>query len=395
MEVVARNGDTLSYYSRLFMIPIQLLIDSNSACNPESLKKGDCIKIPGFEAETLHLQDGDALWKIAGNRNISVDSLLLLNQALSMKDMHAGTAVIAPKRVMQKSVDARKKYDSQALRNDLEKLKEHFPFIQINILGKSVLENDIYEIRIGRGSRKVHMNGSFHANEWITSAILMSYVNDYLLAVTNGGKINNLETFPIYQHVDISIVPMVNPDGVDLVLNGPDEPVRDKVVRINEGSMDFTGWKANINGVDLNNQFPAFWEIEKERKEPKSPAPRDYPGEAPLSEPEAKIMAKLAEERKFNRMIAFHTQGKEFYWGYENFEPSESAMLANEFARLSGYKAVQNVDSHAGYKDWFIQEFRQPGFTLELGKGINPLPLSQFDDIYKDVLGIFLASLYL
>ncbi|MED4038060.1 M14 family metallocarboxypeptidase [Niallia taxi] len=395
MEVVARNGDTLSYYSRLFMIPIQLLIDSNSACNPESLKKGDCIKIPGFEAETLHLQDGDALWKIAGNRNISVDSLLLLNQELSMKDMHAGTAVIAPKRVMQKSVDARKKYDSQALRNDLEKLKEHFPFIQINILGKSVLENDIYEIRIGRGSRKVHMNGSFHANEWITSAILMSYVNDYLLAVTNGGKINNLETFPIYQHVDISIVPMVNPDGVDLVLNGPDERVRDKVVRINEGSMDFTGWKANINGVDLNNQFPAFWEIEKERKEPKSPAPRDYPGEAPLSEPEAKIMAKLAEERKFNRMIAFHTQGKEFYWGYENFEPSESAMLANEFARLSGYKAVQNVDSHAGYKDWFIQEFRQPGFTLELGKGINPLPLSQFDDIYKDVLGIFLASLYL
>ncbi len=395
MEVVARNGDTLSYYSRLFMIPIQLLIDSNSACNPESLKKGDCIKIPGFEAETLHLQDGDALWKIAGNRNISVDSLLLLNQELSMKDMHTGTAVIAPKRVMQKSVDARKKYDSQALRNDLEKLKVHFPFIQINILGKSVLENDIYEIRIGRGSRKVHMNGSFHANEWITSAILMSYVNDYLLAVTNGGKINNLETFPIYQHVDISIVPMVNPDGVDLVLNGPDERVRDKVVRINEGSMDFTGWKANINGVDLNNQFPAFWEIEKERKEPKSPAPRDYPGEAPLSEPEAKIMAKLAEERKFNRMIAFHTQGKEFYWGYENFEPSESAMLANEFARLSGYKAVQNVDSHAGYKDWFIQEFRQPGFTLELGKGINPLPLSQFDDIYKDVLGIFLASLYL
>ncbi|MDE5052159.1 M14 family metallocarboxypeptidase [Niallia taxi] len=395
MEVVARNGDTLSYYSRLFMIPIQLLIDSNSACNPESLNKGDCIKIPGFQAETLHLQDGDALWKIAGKRNISVDSLLLLNQAFSMKDIHAGTAVIAPKRLMQKSVDARKKYDSQALKNDLEKLKEHYPFIQINILGKSVLENDIYEIRIGRGSRKVHMNGSFHANEWITSAILMSYVNDYLLAVTNGGKINNLETFPIYQNVDISIVPMVNPDGVDLVLNGPDERVFDKVVTINEGSMDFTGWKANINGVDLNNQFPAYWEIEKERKEPKSPAPRDYPGEAPLSEPEAKIMAKLAEERNFSRMIAFHTQGKEFYWGYENFEPSESAMLANEFARLSGYKAVQNVDSHAGYKDWFIQEFRQPGFTLELGKGINPLPLSQFDDIYKDVLGIFLASLYL
>lgn len=281
------------------------------------------------------------------------------------------------------------------MQNDLEILKENYPFIQINTLGKSVLGNEIQEIRIGRGSKKVHMNGSFHANEWITSAILMSYVNDFLLAITNGGKINNIDTLPIYRNVDLSLVPMVNPDGVDLVLNGPPEHMRSKVIAINEGSTDFTGWKANINGVDLNNQFPAFWEIEKERKEPKTPAPRDYPGDAPLTEPEAVIMAQLANQEKFNRMIAFHTQGKEFYWGYENFEPSESALIANEFSRLSGYKAVQNVDSHAGYKDWFIQEFRQPGFTLELGKGINPLPLSQFDDIYKDVLGIFVASLYL
>ncbi|MDL0436608.1 MULTISPECIES: M14 family metallopeptidase [unclassified Niallia] len=395
MEVIARNGDTLSYYSRLFMIPLQLLADSNQQSAKDALKKGDCIHIPGFQAETLQLKTGDALWKIAGSRNISVDCLLLLNQNTNINELQTGDEMIAPKRIMERLVNARKKYDFQSLQNDLEILKENYPFIQINTLGKSVLGNEIQEIRIGRGSKKVHMNGSFHANEWITSAILMSYVNDFLLAITNGGKINNIDTLPIYRNVDLSLVPMVNPDGVDLVLNGPPEHMRSKVIAINEGSTDFTGWKANINGVDLNNQFPAFWEIEKERKEPKTPAPRDYPGDAPLTEPEAVIMAQLANQEKFNRMIAFHTQGKEFYWGYENFEPSESALIANEFSRLSGYKAVQNVDSHAGYKDWFIQEFRQPGFTLELGKGINPLPLSQFDDIYKDVLGIFVASLYL
>ncbi len=395
MEVMARNGDTLSYYSRLFMIPFQLLADSNRNCDQDGLKVGDCIHIPGFQAETLHLKEGDALWKIAGSRNISVDSLLLLNQKVSINELGTGDEIIAPKRILQNLVNVRKKYDYQSLLNDIENLKKHYPFIKINTLGKSVLGNDVHEIRIGHGSKKVHMNGSFHANEWITSAILMSYVNDFLLAITNGGKINNIDILPIYRNVDISIVPMVNPDGVNLVLNGPPDHISREVVAINGGSTDFTGWKANINGVDLNNQFPAFWEIEKNRKEPKSPAPRDYPGEAPLTEPEAQIMAKLAKEEKFNRMIAFHTQGKEFYWGYENFEPSESAFIATEFSRLSGYKAVQNVDSHAGYKDWFIQEFRQPGFTLELGKGINPLPLSQFDDIYKDVLGIFVASLYL
>ena len=160
-------------------------------------------------------------------------------------------------------------------------------------------------------------------------------------------------------------------------------------------ALDFSGWKANIRGVDLNNQFPANWEIEKERKEPKAPAPRDYPGDAPLTEPEAIAMADLARNEQFNRMLAFHTQGKEFYWGYEGLEPPESEVIANEFARVSGYRAIRYIDSHAGYKDWFIQEFRRPGFTIELGEGVNPLPISQFDEIYQDALGIFLASLYM
>jgi len=222
----------------------------------------------------------------------------------------------------------------------------------------------------------------------------MSYLNEYLLSLTNGTTIRGVKTLPLYQSIDLSIVPMVNPDGVDLVLNGPQEN-REQVIEINEGSTDFTSWKANIRGVDLNNQYPANWEIEKERKKPKAPAPRDYPGDAPLTEPEAQAMAKLAEKENFERVLAFHTQGKEFYWGYEGLEPSESQSLANEFARVSGYEAIQYVDSHAGYKDWFIQEFRKPGFTMELGKGINPLPLSQFDEIYRDVLGVFLAALYM
>jgi g-D-glutamyl-meso-diaminopimelate peptidase len=76
-------------------------------------------------------------------------------------------------------------------------------------------------------------------------------------------------------------------------------------------------------------------------------------------------------------------------------EPPESQVIAAEFERVSGYRAVQFIDSFAGYKDWFIQEFRKPGFTIELGSGINPLPLSQFDEIYEEVLGVFLASLYM
>jgi g-D-glutamyl-meso-diaminopimelate peptidase len=146
--------------------------------------------------------------------------------------------------------------------------------------------------------------------------------------------------------------------------------------------------------VDLNNQYPALWEREAE-EHPKSPAPRDFPGYAPLTEPESIAMADLTRSGNFARALAYHTQGEVIYWGFQGFEPPEAETLANEFGRVSGYRPVRYVDSSAGYKDWFIQEWRRPGFTIELGQGDNPLPLSQFQEIYEENLGMFLASLYM
>lgn len=395
MQVKIRQGDTIWYYSRLFMIPIQLIIDSNRDVNVEKLQVGQEVQIPGFYAQTYTIKNGDTFWKLARARNLSVDALLLLNQSMNPNRLVAGQSIRIPTRVISSVVNRTIDYDYARMIKDIGILKSQFPFIRVGSIGKSVLGKDLLEIRLGRGTRKVHMDASFHANEWITTPILMALLNAFLLSLTNSQHIRGLVTLPLYQSVDLSIVPMVNPDGVDLVLNGPPASNCEEVLKINDGSMDFSNWKANIRGVDLNNQFPANWEIEKERKEPKAPAPRDYPGDAPLTEPEAQAMVNLAQNNDFDRLLAFHTQGEEFYWGYEDLEPPESSILAAEFERVSGYKAIQYIDSHAGYKDWFIQEFRKPGFTLELGSGVNPLPISQFNEIYEEVLGIFLASLYM
>jgi g-D-glutamyl-meso-diaminopimelate peptidase len=377
------------------MVPINLIADSNPGVNPALLQIGQEINIPGFTLQNYTVRPGDTFWKLSTSRNLSVDALLLVNQSLNPNSLAPGTAIKLPRRVITPIVSGRRSYDYKALTADIPMLSDVYPFIKVNSIGQSVLGKPIQEIRLGKGNKKVQINASFHANEWITTPILMALLNSFLLSITNVRPIRGVSTMPLYNSVDLSIVPMVNPDGVDLVLNGPPPELREEVIAINRGSTDFTGWKANIRGVDLNNQYPAKWDFEKERSEQNAPAPRDYLGEAPLTEPEAIAMAELAKDNQFDRMLAFHTQGAEFYWGFEGLEPPESQVLALEFERVSGYKAVQYIDSFAGYKDWFIQEFRRPGFTIELGRGINPLPLSQFDDIYEEVLGIFLASLYM
>ncbi len=396
MDIVVRQGDSYWHYSQLFQLPLQLILDSNREIPANQLRIGQKIKIPGFVVTNYVIRAGDTLWAIAQSRNLPLESLLLVNPNINPGALRIGQTIRVPLRIIWRVVEGRQNYTYDLMMENLIRLKSIYPFITIPSIGNTVLNRPIPEVNIGGGNKKVHYNASFHANEWITTPVVMKFLNDYLLALTNGTQVRGLYMLPYYQQVSLSIVPMVNPDGVNLVLNGPpsEEPWRSRVVEINKGSRNFSGWKANIRGVDLNDQFPAKWEIEKERRE-QAPAPRDYPGDKPLSEPESIAMAELTRRKDFNRVLAFHTQGEVIYWGFENLEPPEAQTIVNEFARVSGYTPVQTVDSYAGYKDWFIQDWRRPGYTVELGTGVNPLPISQFNEIYEETLGIFLAGLYM
>lgn len=396
MDIIVRRGDSLWYYSQLFHLDLQLILDSNRDIDPDKISVGQRIRIPGFVAQDYQVQQGDSLWAIARHRNLGVDALLLVNQHINPNQLQIGQMIKVPLRITWRLVQGKQNYDFSRTMEDIRRLLSVYPFMEVNAIGKSVLGNELSELRMGKGSKRIHYNASFHANEWITTAVLMTFLNDYLLSLTNQNPIRGLEMSRLYQQTALSVVPMVNPDGVNLVLHGPPENPewKNRVVEFNKGSTDFSGWKANIRGVDLNDQFPARWELERARN-PKEPGPRDYGGEKPLSEPEAIAMADLTRNRDYARVFAFHTQGEEIYWGFENMEPPVSEGMVNELSRVSGYKPVKTLESYAGYKDWFIQDWQRPGFTVELGHGVNPLPLSQFDEIYEKALGIFLAGLYL
>ena len=396
MDIFVRPGDSLWYFSEVFKIPLQLILDSNRSINSQRLQVGQRIQIPGFVTSSYAIKQGDSLWQIAQSQNVQLDAILLANPGITPNQLQIGQTIQIPQRLTWRLVDGKQNYDYDLMINDIKKLQAAYPFLQNSSIGYSVLERQIPEILIGNGSKRVHYNGSFHANEWITTPIIMTFLNDYLLALTNQTTIRGLSMGPLYAQTILSIVPMVNPDGVNLVINGPpdNEALKNKLIAWNNNSTNFSGWKANINGVDLNDQFPAKWELESARN-PQTPGPRDYGGEAPLTQPEAIAMADLTRRSNFAWVLAFHTQGKVIYWGFENLEPPESQAMVEEFSRVSGYEPVQSANSYAGYKDWFIQDWRRPGFTVELGSGTNPLPLSQFDDIYQQALGIFLAGLYL
>ncbi len=96
----------------------------------------------------------------------------------------------------------------------------------------------------------------------------------------------------------------------------------------------------------------------------------------------------------FSLILAYHTQGEIIFWKFLGLEPEEAGPIGEKFARLSGYVLddVSDTGSFAGYRDFFIQDYRKPGYTIETGKGTNPLPISQFDEIYRDNIGILIYA---
>ena len=281
-------------------------------------------------------------------------------------------------------------------------LTKTYPFLRSEVLTETAYGRHLRTLVIGNGPRKVIYSAAWHANEWITTPILLKFAEDFAESLKNGGEIFGIQAGDLAAKATIYMVPMVDPDGVDLVTGAIDSG-RVPYQKAREISAAFPsipfpdGWKANLRGVDLNLQFPAGWLRAREIKFLQGfnrPAPRDYVGRAPLSQPEAKAMAGYTEYIDPDLVLSYHTQGKEIYWSFLDYEVPGARELGEKFARVSGYALSEPAaaSSYAGYKDWFIKIFRRPGFTIEAGTGINPLPLTQFDEIYRDNLGILVTA---
>lgn len=291
---------------------------------------------------------------------------------------------------------------SQSCENMILQLTRTYPFCRSELLTRTAFQRPVRTLVIGNGPRKVIYSAAHHANEWITSLVLLKFAEELAEAIQSGGTLFDRDAKTIQETATIYMVPMVDPDGVDLVVG-----------EITEGNIQYDlarrlaqdyptisfpdGWKANLLGVDLNLNYPAGWLQAREIKFSQgftTPGPRDYVGRAPLNQFETKALAGYTEFIDPELVLAYHSQGKEIYWNFQDYEVPGARELGEEFARVSGYTLTEPAfnSSFAGYKDWFIQNFRKPGYTIEVGQGVNPLPLEQFDEIYRDNLGILVLA---
>ncbi|MCI5969651.1 MAG: M14 family metallocarboxypeptidase, partial [Oscillospiraceae bacterium] len=271
--------------------------------------------------------------------------------------------------------------DYEKMTKILSNLVKKYAFAGVFSCGKSVLGRDILCVRLGKGKRKIFLNGAHHSLEWITSSLLLNYACGYAAALRDETDFCGENILKIYNSATFYIVPMVNPDGVDFVINGIKKlnPAYELVKGALGGKNIKKYWQANANGVDLNHNYDAYFDEGKKMEQKLGITGANYTrysGKKPFSEPETQAVKSLFEKEKFDISIAFHSQGEEIY--YDFAKKSKYKYIADALAAKSGYTVAETdgIASVTGFKDWVIDKFGLPSFTVEVGNGQNPLPFS-------------------
>jgi g-D-glutamyl-meso-diaminopimelate peptidase len=247
-------------------------------------------------------------------------------------------------------------------------------------IGRSVLGREITALCIGNPRSAVLFTGGVHGLEWLTTSLMLRFGYEFIHALETGGRLSEINVRKAMRNRSLVIIPCLNPDGVEIAL-----------------SDDSDTWQANANGVDLNHNFDAGWKLLREMERERgidSPAPTRYGGPHPNSEPETRAAVTFCMTWRPRSLYTFHSQGEEIYYHYGENTPNRSRFIAHILALSSGYTAAhpKGLASHGGFKDWFIEKFHRPGFTIEIGRGENPLPLEQLNPIYNQICEMLMIA---
>lgn len=277
-------------------------------------------------------------------------------------------------------------YESSIAR--AQELEKSNPYLSFGYLGTSLFGRGIPKLTLGRGKLEVLYVGTHHALEWLTSDLLFRFLEDAQNSLEK--RVGGIFVKELLECVTIHVVPMLNPDGVEYVLHGlsEDNPIKDRVLAMNGGKKRFSTWQANGRGVDLNHNYnDCFWEYKK-ASGILSGAPTRFAGEEPESEPEvAYLCGFLRHHPGIRGVLSFHTQGEVIYYQSRGVACRSSLRLAKRMEAESGYhpEVAEGLSSFSGLCDWCIRTLEIPAFTIECGRGKNPLDESQLDKIYSDL----------
>lgn len=257
-------------------------------------------------------------------------------------------------------------------------------------IGKSVLGKNILATHLGSyDGVQIIIQGGIHAREYVSTLLMVEQAR-YL------NRVGGIQSGGIY------FVFLTNPDGAEIVLDGvnnlPCDITRKYLTLANQGSSDFSQYKANGNLVDLNTNFDADWG--RGLQNVRCPNPEDFIGFYPNSEREVQNLINFTNNIKPSLTISYHSKGEVIYYGFTGESEQDLArdrQIGLDLSTLTGYPLILTENSSGGYKDWCIRNYKIPSYTIEIGREelAHPIGEENLPEIFEQNKDVPLTALNL
>ena len=160
--------------------------------------------LPWYTGYILHTaRSGDTIESIAAMHSASPAAIALANPGVQTPQ--PGTQLVVPLPFDVVPTDIR--YSAALVGYCVRGLAARYPFIVTGEIGRSVMGRPLWSLKLGRGDNRVLYNASHHANEWLTTPVLLKFTEQLAAAYANAGDIFGRSAAEILSYASIYIIP--------------------------------------------------------------------------------------------------------------------------------------------------------------------------------------------
>ena len=339
-------------------------------------------------------------------RGILIIGILLL----SLTTIYASSYMVG--------IDEGYDYLAEDIFKRIHELEDKYPeIIQVVEYGRSIDNRPLYAIRMTAGVKDFmkdpehnikrthyYIDGGNHSRETVNPSIVLRMVEEY---ARDYYGVENIKGFDLKKVLDGSVlhfIPLAFPDGYNLVKVGLDGVQTDAGMKAIKSVPDknYSNYKANLRGVDLNRNYTAWvfdtgnrkW-VDLRKKNPgtvTAPTGELYGGPKGASEPEVKHKSDYILKYDFRQFTTFHSRGEIIFWHKFYFPKAyndQARDMARVVSKVTGYPiGGQSLGGRSGYfSDFTAGMTFKPTITVETTPNGAKLPTkkSLYSKVYKDI----------
>lgn len=261
-------------------------------------------------------------------------------------------------------------------------------------IGSSFEGREIFALKISKDAAiddaskpDILITGCHHAREWISVESPVYIANKLINSYSTDDSIKYL-----VDHLQVWIVPIVNPDGLQYTQNTSDGSDPAKLWRKNRHPISIANCVSSV-GVDLNRNYDYQWRnrgdspcddycspdrtcINDDNGASDDPRSEIYRGRDPGSEPEVKAVKSLVDDpaRHFRAQIDYHNYSQLilYPWGYAPWSTDDALTLSRLAQQMSD--AVYSVDRVRYRPEQAIDLYATSGSSIDYAYGANHVP---------------------